>query len=79
MEAPPSNSVKQVCMPSQFPGDADTVSVTTLKNMALNADHLSVLGGKETRLWGGIVVRTLMSHVPAALTEGAGEILWLWR
>lgn len=66
MEAPPSNSVKQACMPSQFPGDADTASITTLKNMALNADHLSVLGGKEVRLWDGLSSVTEHCNVPRA-------------
>lgn len=68
-------------MPSQFLGDAVTASVTTLKNIALNADHLSVLGGKETRLWEGLWSVAEHSNVPrtSALTEGAGEIMGLWR
>lgn len=73
MEAPPSNSVKQVCMPSQFPGDADRASVTTLKNIVLHIDHLSVLGGKETRLWEGLLSVTEHSNVPHACCSHQGS------
>lgn len=72
MEAPPSNSVKRVCRPSQFPGDADTASVTTLKNIVLCADHLSVLGGKETRLWEGLLSVTEHSNGPRACCSHRG-------